>query len=65
MGAEADLMELLKRLDRLEHELKMLRLVSPRRKALVSFRGLAKLNVPLEELDKSIERARRSLFRHE
>ena len=39
MGAEANLMELLKRLDRLEHELKMLRLVSPRRKALVSFRG--------------------------
>jgi len=43
----------------------MLRLVSPRKRALVSLRGLAELNVPLEELDKSIEGARRGLFGHE
>ena len=65
MEAKVSLEELLKRLDQLEHELKMLRLVSPRKRALVSLRGLAELNVPLEELDKSIEGARRGLFGHE
>lgn len=65
MGSETTLRELLERLDRLERELRALRLIVPRGKALVSFRGLAKLNVSLEELDKSIEEARRSLIRHE
>ena len=39
MEAKVSLEELLKRLDQLEHELKMLRLVSPRKRALVSLRG--------------------------
>ena len=65
MGSETTLRELLERLDRLEREIRALRLIVPRGKALVSFRGLAELNVPLEELDKSIEEARRSLIGHE
>ena len=62
---ETGLKELSERLSRLERELKLLRLLHSEKRVLVSLRGMAKLNVPVEELDKSIEEARRSLFRHE
>ena len=65
MEMETGLKELWERLSRLEHELKLLRLLHPEKRGLVSLRGIAKLNVPVEELDKSIEEARRSLSRHE
>jgi len=65
LGIETGLKELSERLSRLERELKLLRLLHPEKRALVSLRGIAKLNVPVQELDKSIEEARRSLFRHE
>ena len=65
MGAEISLKELSERLSHLERELRLLRLLHPEKKVLISLRGIAKLNVPVEELDKSIEEARRSLFRHE
>ena len=65
MGMETGLKELSERLSRLERELKLLRLLHPEKRVLVSLRGIAKLSVPVEELDKSIEEARRSLFRHE
>ena len=65
MGAEISLKELSERLSHLERELRLLRLLHPEKKVLISLRGIAKLNVPVEELDESIEEARRSLFRHE
>ena len=65
MGMETGLKELSERLSRLERELRLLRLLRPEKRALVSLRGMAKLNVPVEELDKSIEEAKRSLFGHE
>ena len=65
LGIEIGLKELSERLSRLERELKLLRLLHPEKRVLVSLRGIAKLNVSVEELDKSIEEAKRSLFRHE
>ena len=61
---KADLKQLIERVNRLEKELEVLKLIYPRRRVIISLRGIAKLNVSEEELEKSIEEAKRSLFRN-
>jgi len=64
MNDKADLKQLFKRVNRLEKELEVLKLIYPRKGIIISLRGIAKLKVSEEELDKSIEEAKRSLFRN-
>ena len=58
--------KLTKKLDTIENELKLLKTLilssyGYKIKKPVSFRGIAKTNLSEEELDKSIERAKKSL----
>jgi len=58
-----------KRVGRLDRELALLKKLGleglSARKETVSFRGMAKLLVPEEELDRSLEDAKRSVFKRE
>jgi len=69
--SEIDFKAVSKRLERVEKELELLKaLIWAKRSSLTtpslqSFRGMAKLLVPEEDLDKSIEEVKRSIFKLE
>lgn len=70
LGFEASVHNVVKRVENLEREVNRLKALVPFRSEalrpnLVSFRGMAKLLVSLDELERSIEEAKASPFRHE
>ncbi len=65
VSVKDEMKELSERIGRLKRELRLLRLLYPEKRAVVSFRGMAKANVPLEEIDRSVEGAKKSLFKYE
>lgn len=69
-GAETSSYDVLKRVESLEREVNRLKALIPFRlgvlkPTLISFRGLAKLLVSMDELERSIEEAKSAPFRYE
>ena len=65
MKDSVDIKSLAERLSKLEQEFLLMRLIHPEKRVVISLRGIAKRNVSMEELDESIEDAKRSLFKLE